>query len=207
MTSLTSTSSSLSMTLSCASCARGATNVASSSLAWRAGPSLSRRRPCRAKSLPRLRRRCAISGAFAWLSSPSRRLRVAFAIRLIVATSTSVASVASVAFVGASCTFFVGGGDRDRCDYCHRRHRCDDTSDSCRVVCAREVAREPFLLATVFARRRSYRRRVGMRLVSTAPLAVIVTDFYVALTLVGLDNCRPRGAFLRSPIATQSPFC
>ena len=100
-----------------------------------------------------------------------------------------------------------GGGDRDRRDYCRRRHRCDDTSDSLRIVCARGVAREPFLLATVFARRRGYRRRVGMRLVSTAPLAVIVTDFYVALTLVALDNCRPRGAFLRSPIATQSPFC
>jgi hypothetical protein len=49
-----------------------------------------------------------------------------------------------------------------------------------------------FLLTTVFARRRGYRRRAGMRLVSTAPLAVIATDFYVASMLVALDNCRPR---------------
>ena len=32
-----------------------------------------------------------------------------------------------------------------------------------------------------------------MRLVSTAPLAVVATDFYVASTLVALDDRHPRG--------------
>ena len=100
-----------------------------------------------------------------------------------------------------------GGGNRGCRDYCRRRRCCDDTSNYRRIVCARKVAREPFLLATVFARRRGYRRRVGMCLVSTAPLAVVATDFYVALTLIALDNCHPRSAFLHLPIATQLPFC
>ena len=61
---------------------------------------------CHVKSPSRLRRHHAFSGLFAWLSWPSASAAfsatcVASAIWLIVVTSTSVASVA---FVGASCT-------------------------------------------------------------------------------------------------------
>ena len=127
-----------------------------------------------------MRRCCAISGAFAWLSSPSRRLAafsaacVAFAVRLIVATSTSVA------FVGASCTFLavaiavvtiiaiLSSSCRRRCD-----PRCD-----CRLAVARRfidivvvVVVAAFVVVDPLDRR--FRRRSSRSTLSPSSLLAI----------------------------------
>jgi nitrate reductase gamma subunit len=119
----------------------GATDVASSLLAWRAGPSLPSREVSpslgtASRHFGRIRLAIIAIAALAAFSAAC----VAFAVWLIVATSTSVASVASVAFVGASCTFLAVAiavvtiiailslSCRRRCD-----PRCD-----CRLAVARQ---------------------------------------------------------------------
>ena len=104
----------------------------------------------------------------------------ASAIWLIVAVSTSVALVASVAFVGVSCT-------------------------SLAVAVAVVAITAVFVVVA----------KTRATPVASSVLAKLLASHFcsrpclpdVALTLVALDNYCPRGAFLRSPIATQSPFC
>ncbi len=39
-----------------------------------------------------------------------------------------------------------GGGDCDRCYYCRCHRCCDDTSNSCCIVCACKIARKPLVV-------------------------------------------------------------
>ena len=152
----------------------------------------------RAKYLPRLGRRLAISGEFAWLSSPSRRLPVLRRLRHVRRSADCrdihVRRVRRVRRICRRLVHLFGGGDHGCRDYCHRRHRCNDTSDSCRVVCARKVVRKPLVAS---------RRRVGVRLVLTAPLAVVRLLRRVDARCARRSSSSRR--FLRSPIATRSP--